>query len=313
MKRTGWVVLSVFSLVLLFGFYRSARAESDASSESRYQALSEELNKNKEMLQIWKDHVRSLTKDRDEAYRQIQTLKSQTTQAGDQGRVLRKGGVEIQSLPNQAAFQQLQQNYQAQGDRLKQAEELAARLQNTPSDTTDQIKDLNYQIDRLRYDNERLKIAEKEAVDLRAQIESFRSQKETIRSLQNQQEAYKAEQERLTKENSLLREQAQDLRSQATMLQTELVKARADNGTVKQTLADYKNRFESQRKESENAALRINQLAKENQDLRDAGDAQARLNDNLKASLQASLNEAQKLKASFDAGLQSLTQNLNDQ
>src|SRR3989338_284093 len=311
MKRTGWVVLSVVSLVLLFGFYASARAEDDASSESRYQALSEELNKNKEMLQIWKDHVRSLTKDRDEAYRQIQTLKTRATQAGDQGRVLRKGGVEIQSLPNQAAFQQLQQNYQAQADKLKQVlvekenadrkiQELAARLQNAPSenafvsspgvysDTADQIKDLNYQIDRLRYDNERLKIAEKEAVDLRAQIESFRSQKETMRSLQDRQEANKAEQERLTKENGLLREQAQDLRSQAAMLQTELVKARADNGTIKQTLADYKNRFESQRKESESATLRINQLAKENQDLRDIGDAQARLNDNLKASLQAS-------------------------
>ncbi len=48
----------------------------EVSLDARYDKISQELVRNKELLEIWKDHVRSVTKERDEAFKQIEALKS---------------------------------------------------------------------------------------------------------------------------------------------------------------------------------------------------------------------------------------------
>ncbi|HTL70844.1 MAG TPA: hypothetical protein VL404_06095, partial [Candidatus Eisenbacteria bacterium] len=49
--------------------------------DTRYQKLSQEADRNREMIEIWKDHVRTLTQERDEAYRKIEEMKTQGTSA----------------------------------------------------------------------------------------------------------------------------------------------------------------------------------------------------------------------------------------
>ncbi len=300
MKKMLWVIPVIF-LSSCFGFYQLASAGEETSSpqslESRYDGLAQELEKTKEMTQIWKDHVRALTRERDAANQEIERLKNQSVSMGSQTRVLRKGEIETQPLVNPAAFQDLQRNYQAQTANLKQVliekenadkkiQEITSQLQmarsqgdkasseDVSSDTQDQIKDLNYQIDRLRYDNERLKIAEKEAVDLRSQIDLFRSQQENRRVLQNELDSAKAEKEKVMKEKEAVT---------------------ADKNKITQAFNGYKDRFASQKTELESIHSRIDQLEAENKNLRSTKDIQTKRIENVKT------------------GLQSLAQDLNDQ
>ncbi|GEM_PF-2673968 len=307
MKKILWVIPVIF-LSSCFGFYQLASAGEESSNqpslESRSEELAQELEKSKEMTQIWKDHVRTLTKERNEAYQEIERLKNQALSVGSQSRVLRKGEIETQPLVNPAAFQDLQRNYQAQTEKLK---EMTSQLQmarsqgdkvssdDVSSDVQDQIKDLNYQIDRLRYDNERLKIAEKEAVDLRSQIDLFRSQQESRRVLQNELDSAKIEKEKILKERDALNHEVQNLRSQIVASQSDLDTVTADKNKITQAFNDYKDRFTSQKTELENVRSKVDQLEAENKNLRNTRDVQAKRIENVKT------------------GLQSLAQNLNDQ
>ena len=241
MKKMLWAISLVF-LSSYFGFYPPASAEGESSS---YDELAQELEKTKEMTQIWKDHVRTLTRERDAAYQEIETLKNQAPPAGSQNRVLRKGEIETQPLANQAAFRDLQRNYQAQTEKLQevtsqlqlaQSQANQASSDEVSTETQDQIRDLNYQIDRLRYDNERLKIAEKETVDLRSQIDSFRSLKENMRVLQNELDSAKVEKEKAVKEKYALNQQVQSLRSQITASESDLNSVKADRDRISENL-----------------------------------------------------------------------------
>jgi len=241
MKKMLWAISLVF-LSSYFGFYPPASAEGESSS---YDELAQELEKTKEMTQIWKDHVRTLTRERDAAYQEIETLKNQAPLAGSQNRVLRKGEIETQPLANQAAFRDLQRNYQAQAEKLQevtsqlqlaQSQASQASSDEVSTETQDQIRDLNYQIDRLRYDNERLKIAEKETVDLRSQIDSFRSLKENMRVLQNELDSAKVEKEKAVKEKYALNQQVQSLRSQITASESDLNSVKADRDRISENL-----------------------------------------------------------------------------
>src|SRR3989338_9080912 len=140
MKKMLWAISLVF-LSSYFGFYAPASAEGESSS---YDELAQELEKTKEMTQIWKDHVRTLTRERDTAYQEIETLKNQTASAGSPSRILRKGGIETQPLVTPGAFQDLQRNYQTQTQNLRQVliekenaakkiQEMAAQLQTAQS------------------------------------------------------------------------------------------------------------------------------------------------------------------------------------
>ena len=71
MKKVLRVLPAVF-LLALFGFSQISYAEGED-----VETLSQELEKNKELLEIWKGHVKTLTKERDTAYREIEELKSQ--------------------------------------------------------------------------------------------------------------------------------------------------------------------------------------------------------------------------------------------
>ena len=72
-------VIFIFSF-FVFGFSKTLIAQEMAGQpdamDMRYQQISQEAQRNKELLEIWKDHVRTLTKERDEAYKEIETLKA---------------------------------------------------------------------------------------------------------------------------------------------------------------------------------------------------------------------------------------------
>ena len=193
MKKVLWVI-PVVLLPSCFGFYQLAPAGEENSNpqslESRYETQAEELEKTKEMTKIWKDHVKTLTRERDEAYQQIEALKAQ---AGSQSRVLGKGGVEIQPIPIQNPKPPT-----ARPDENESQSSEAAR----------EIKDLKYQMDRLRYDNEKLGLAEKEIESLKSQIESFRSESEKARLTQKEFETVKADKEKIAQAYSDLKNQS---------------------------------------------------------------------------------------------------------
>lgn len=72
----------VVSLALILGlgtsqaFVAAETAGADPDpAEARYQKAVQESERNRELLEIWKDHVRTLTQERDDAYRQIETLR----------------------------------------------------------------------------------------------------------------------------------------------------------------------------------------------------------------------------------------------
>lgn len=70
--------LMIFGAVLLQEAVAvAAGTGKDDSPDARAQKLAGEAERNREMAEIWKEHVRTLTRQRDEAYKKIEKMKAQ--------------------------------------------------------------------------------------------------------------------------------------------------------------------------------------------------------------------------------------------
>lgn len=93
LKSTGFLIAAIYLPQVSFAgqavaayqnpqgasFQQGQAVGSDDPTAAQSDKLSQELERNKELLEIWKDHVRTLTKERDDAYKQIEDLKSNTS------------------------------------------------------------------------------------------------------------------------------------------------------------------------------------------------------------------------------------------
>ncbi|PIU40368.1 MAG: hypothetical protein COT00_02110 [Candidatus Omnitrophica bacterium CG07_land_8_20_14_0_80_50_8] len=100
----------------LFGFSKIsiaktyARPAEDPAIDNGSAQTSQEVERTKELLEIWKDHVRTLTKERDAAYRELEALKSQGA-----------GSAEMGDASQEAILKEKE-------DALRQVEDLKGRL-----------------------------------------------------------------------------------------------------------------------------------------------------------------------------------------
>lgn len=70
-KITVWVLLT-----LILGMTGAVNGFAAEAEDAKYEKLAQEAKRNHELLDIWKQHVRTLTQERDEAYKEIQQLKA---------------------------------------------------------------------------------------------------------------------------------------------------------------------------------------------------------------------------------------------
>ena len=63
---------------------------------SNSESISQEADRNRELLEIWKDHVKTLTKERDDAYRQLEHMRAAGSTPGASGQF----GVESMPIPS---------------------------------------------------------------------------------------------------------------------------------------------------------------------------------------------------------------------
>ncbi len=66
-------ILILFIAISIFVGQASLSAEPEGQSEA--ERISQDAERNRELLDIWKEHVKTLTKERDDAYRQIERIK----------------------------------------------------------------------------------------------------------------------------------------------------------------------------------------------------------------------------------------------
>ena len=99
MKRHSWILLAVFVVSLVsFPKHSIAKVYTNPGQETvmdnRVDPIAQspqipEAERTQQLLEIWKDHVKTLTRERDEAYKEIEALKSQGARAvrnnGSQG------------------------------------------------------------------------------------------------------------------------------------------------------------------------------------------------------------------------------------
>ena len=134
MRRSFWV-LSIMLVISLFGFSKVssakvyARPSQESTVGSPVDQVLQENERTKELLEIWKDHVRTVTKERDEAYKQIEALKSQSgvsTQANAQELVAAADTAKEESLrqidflkDKMALLQKKYEDLQSQNQKLQ--------------------------------------------------------------------------------------------------------------------------------------------------------------------------------------------------
>ena len=99
-----WVTLGAVSLFLTVGTLVKQTGLSAETVEPDYDKVSQEAGRNRELLEIWKEHVKTLTKERDDAYRQLEHMRA----ASPTGAVAQFGGMETAALPSPAATQQIE-------------------------------------------------------------------------------------------------------------------------------------------------------------------------------------------------------------
>src|SRR3990167_3692544 len=88
MKRFGGVAIAVLALALILSpSILSAKVYTNPAQETPMDSGVEQASKSPEipeaertqqLLMIWKDHVKTLTRERDEAYKEIEALKNQS-------------------------------------------------------------------------------------------------------------------------------------------------------------------------------------------------------------------------------------------
>ena len=183
--------------------YQAAR-QSDLTSQgtldSRFEALTKELQKGKELLAIWKDHVRSLTKERDEAYKEIETLKDQGASSS-----LPDGRIAAENEELKSELGSLRAALQAKAEKLTAVEK---ELQEAKDYFSSSMEELNEKTKKMFQENETLK----------SEIQSAKAERQKQEELQQALVQLKSENGSLKFQNDRLQKtQAQQSKTIQTL------------------------------------------------------------------------------------------------
>ena len=233
-KMTRVVILSTLVLGMSGTF---AFAE-----DERYEKLAQESQRNRELQEIWKEHVRTLTQERDDALKEIEQLK-----VGAQAHPMAQfGGIETQMLPpspdSMAKIQGLESEV------LKLGAQLAEKNQNSDSA---QLQRLVKELQETKADKDRL-IQEKEkalsqlerytqgtqTLDLESLKEENKSLKLQVRTLKVQLSNVEESSQLLAAENRTFQQKDQQRSNGDEQLAGDL---EATHAKLKTNLSDMKN------------------------------------------------------------------------
>ena len=177
MKRHSWILFAVFVVSLLISpknlfakAYSNPNIGQESTMGNRVDQETQETERTKELLEIWKDHVRTLTRERDEAYKEIEALKNRgglssaantSAEMSDPernaiGRVITELKSKVQTL-------------QSQNEELKMAR---------PKDAVTVDQDLKLELAALRSENRKLRLISKENTETQSDKEIILKEKE---------------------------------------------------------------------------------------------------------------------------------------
>jgi chromosome segregation ATPase len=132
-----------------------------------YDKISQDAERNRELLEIWKDHVKTLTKERDQATQELERVKAR----GADAPAAQFGGMESMPLPLPAETMQQIDSLQSEVSRLQ------LELQNKTSSSGGTTRELQMQYSALQ----------KQVLPLKQEAEQARNDKE--RALQEKEKA----------------------------------------------------------------------------------------------------------------------------
>ena len=100
MKKFLWG-FTIFTLIIIPSVFTKQ------TNLSAQESATQDTQRDRELLEIWKDHVKTLTKERNAAYKELEQLKAG---GGMRAPVAQFGGMETQALPSPspAAAQQIE-------------------------------------------------------------------------------------------------------------------------------------------------------------------------------------------------------------
>ncbi len=229
MKRSSWVLL-VLLTAGLFGFSKVSSAKISARPIEEPQIMnpsdqsSDDYERTKELLEIWKDHVRTVTKERDEAYKEIETLKNQGASAPPA----------VQEAASSSDKEDSARQIEFLNDKMsllqRKYEELQSENQKLrDSASQDQQNQVNEaQLAGLKAKAEKLKVVEKEYQEARNYFDSYLKELDT-------------KNKKLTDENESLKSQIQNSaeagKKNQEAFEQELSQLKADNEELQKTQA----------------------------------------------------------------------------
>jgi DNA repair exonuclease SbcCD ATPase subunit len=315
MKKISIIV----GIVAVFTAFGVVPYQARLSAEPDYEKIAQEAERNRELLDIWKQHVKTLTKERDDAYRQLETLKA----AGPApvAPVAQFGGVESAPLPS-AAFTEQIAGLQLEVSRLQ--EELQRKTTGDPTrEMQMQFSALQRQLEQVKKENSQLKASQPE--------EAVSRNKAPSESPIRDEETYRRQARELQYENDTLRAQIEklqvvekelastrgyftpltkEMQEKNDRLTAEISSLRSENAGLKSQASDAKSQLQSvraqadqSRRDTEAALAEIDSLKTQSQrleaDLRtlqNEHEQTAAQNESYKSQLQMAAADREKWK-----------------
>ncbi|MBI3252417.1 MAG: hypothetical protein HYZ52_03755 [Candidatus Omnitrophica bacterium] len=297
----------LFSVFLAFGFgvsgvSRAGEVQGVGLMDARYEKLNQEAERNKELLEIWKDHVRTLTKERDEAYKELEQLKSGSPNRSQ------FGAIETQPLPgapSPGAIRDLQSQIQslaAENERSRQAaDDLRSQLRSlrgpAATDTADELRQLRQDKDRLL---QNLEDANRQLEVLRSEAARNQDEPQKLQALESELAKMRQDKEAFLKTNAEMGVSYQAAMKASEESRRRAESAEAENKKLKDVQAGLQSEIDRLRSDNQRIASLSGELDKTKRDLEAARRASAdleRQNEDLRRSVKAQL---EAMASSFD-------------
>lgn len=285
--------------------------------------------RSKELLEIWKEHVRTLTRERDAAQKELEELRTQTPSEVSAGsmaaRELEEARRDNETLMRDkeealAAIDSLKKQLAAQGSGTAtevEVEEKFSRLKEKYEETASELRMAEQRLDQASEENEKLRRiqTEMEAERVKARIRELEAEKaEPAAKMQTPAAPAKVEGEALTaiaKKKDEVLKQIRDLKDANTAAAAESVK----NAQVRQALEESNEKLGIEKAKLEQAVLSLNkQNAAMEEEIRlvsaDKENAYSKLeaSQNLEKELRAEIEKAKIVSAELATARQRVTE-----
>lgn len=305
--------------------------------------LAKQIARDKQLLEIWKDHVRALTHERDEAYQRIEELKSGQGEipavpvqesmaletslqgANQQFAVEMRPEMPAQNPASQKFYADLTKNYMLQQGSIKKLKTELARLETekTAASQEELLKaSAENEILQKSYDEaiSRVRVLESEAQGLESQVARLGSENQEIRKSYNE-EAFETEGLKSRVQNSETELQKTNANNRSLQELIEKIKAEAQTSreqkaAADQTIQNLNARFQDQAARSkelesglQGALTQVQEEAKRSEEAREDFAAQ---NETLREKLNSNAADIQNLKENFETMLEPLLSSFED-